>query len=216
MKRLLVLALVGALSMAGGTGLAFGQTTHPQLRSTSQATKPRPPAAPGERPPSKSQARVKKSAPQAHRPSAQLSKSPRRVQKGPTKRGNGPQRGAGSYSLDDYKRDMEKANQENRDGLLEELPADLEILGGAVSGARGGPDGAALGAGGAALKNAPKLIDAKSKELKGTWDELSATGKFIGARINDAEKAIQGPAKPRNGAPKSNQRPAKPRSGSSR
>jgi hypothetical protein len=111
---------------------------------------------------------------------------------------------------------MEKANQENRDGLMKELPADLEILGGAVSGARGGETGAALGAAGAAIKNAPRLIEAKSEELKGTWDGLSATGKFIGARVSDAEKAIQGQAKPRNGAQKSNPRPAKPKSGTGR
>jgi hypothetical protein len=96
------------------------------------------------------------------------------------------------------------------------LPADLEIVGGAVTGIPKGEAGIAAGAAGAAIKNAPKLIDAKVKELKGDWDALSATGEFIGARVNDALKSNQGPAKPKNGAQKSNPHPAKPRPGTGR
>src|SRR5262249_46825622 len=135
--------------------------------------------------------------------------------KGPAKGGKGSPHGPKGYSWDDYNRDMEKANKENRDGMMKELLPDLEILGGAVSGARGGAPGAARGAAGAAIKNAPKLIEAKAEELKATWEELSATGKFLGARISDAQKAIQGPAQPKTQAQKSNQRP-KAKSGSNR
>jgi hypothetical protein len=48
--------------------------------------------------------------------------------------------------------------------MREELPADLEIVGGAVSGIPKGEVGIAAGAGGAALKNLPKLVDTKSKD----------------------------------------------------
>jgi hypothetical protein len=210
MKRFLVLALVGALGLAGGAGLALGGNDGHQPRPKPPAAKAHPPAAPGKRPPSKSPPQAKKAPPQTQRPHAQASKATPRAQKGPAKPGKGSKPGAGSYSWDDYKRDLDKANQEQRDGMLEELPAELEIVGGAVSGIPKGKAGIAAGAGGAAIKNLPKLIDAKSKEVKGTWDELSATEKFIGARINDAQKAIQGPAKPKNGAQKANQGPAKP------
>ena len=129
--------------------------------------------------------------------------------KGPAKPGNGSKPGAGSYSWDDYVQDLGEAGQEEVDGVLEELPADAEIVGGALAG-----DG--VGALVPAIANAPKLIDAKVKEQKATSDALSATGKFIGARVNDAQKSNQGPAKPKNGAQKSNPRPAKPRSGTGR
>ena len=179
MKRFLVLALVGALGLVGGTGLAFGQQDGPQPHSKPQATKAHPPAAPGKRPPRKSGPQAKKAPSQAQRASAQGSKSPSRrnvgvgmpkrgqrplAHKGPAKPGKGPKPGAGSYSWDDYKRDLDKANQEQRDGMLEELPADLEIVGGAVSGIPKGKAGILAGAGGAAIKNLPKLVDTKSKD----------------------------------------------------
>jgi hypothetical protein len=126
--------------------------------------------------------------------------------KSPAKPGKGSKPGAGSYSWDDYLRDLGKAGQEELDGVLEELPADAEIVGGAIAG-----DG--VGALGPAIANAPKLIDAKLKEQKATSDALSATGKFLGARITDAQKANQRPAKPKNGVQKKNPSPAKPKSG---
>jgi hypothetical protein len=127
---------------------------------------------------------------------------------GPAKGGKGPPHGSKSYSWDDYKRDLDKANKEQRDGLLEELPADLEVLGGAL-------EGGGMGALGATIKNAPKLIKGKAQEAKGEWDALSATGKFLGARINEAEKSNQHQANPKTQAQKSNQRP-KAKSGSNR
>jgi hypothetical protein len=223
MKRFLVLAVAGALGVAGGTGLAFGQTVHPQTPTKPQATKVSPAPAPGKHPPSAPQTQANKPAPPVQRPADRGNKStsgrsvekgvpkpgqPSPAHKGPAQPGKGSKPGAGSYSWDDYRRDLDKANQEQRDGTLEELPADLEIVGGAVA-------GEGLGGLGAAIKNAPTLIDAKSKELKGVWDGLSATGKFIGARANDAQKSSQGPAKPKNGAQKP-QGPAKPKSGTGR
>src|SRR5262249_12252155 len=47
MRRFLVLALVGALGLAGGTGLAFGENARPQTPSKPQAKKVSPPASPG-------------------------------------------------------------------------------------------------------------------------------------------------------------------------
>jgi hypothetical protein len=61
MKRFLVLAVVGALSLVGGPGLAFGQNGRPQP----PATKAAPPASPGKRPPSKRPTQGKKAPPQA-------------------------------------------------------------------------------------------------------------------------------------------------------
>jgi hypothetical protein len=60
MKRSLAFALVTVLSVAGGTGLAFDQNGGPRPPSKPQATKARPPAAPGKRPPSKSPPQTKK------------------------------------------------------------------------------------------------------------------------------------------------------------
>jgi hypothetical protein len=224
MKRFLVLALVGALGLAGGTGSVFGQNGGPNPHPKPQATKAHPPAAPGKRPPKKSPPQAKKAPSQAKRASAKGSKPPSRrnvgvgmpkrgqrplTHKDPAGPGNGSKPGAGSYSWDEYVKDLGTAGQEELDGVLEELPADAEIVGGAIAG-----DGA--GAIGPAIANAPKLIDAKLKEQKATSDALSATGKFIGARVNDAQKSNQGPAKPKNGAQKSKQRPAKPKSGTGR
>jgi hypothetical protein len=67
MKRLLVFAVVAALSVAGGTGPAFGQNGGPRPPSKSQAPKPRPPAAPGKRPPGKAPPGGKKAPPPAQK-----------------------------------------------------------------------------------------------------------------------------------------------------
>jgi hypothetical protein len=213
MARFLVFALVGAFSVAGSRGLAFGQTAHPQPRSKSQAKKPRPPAPPGKRPPSKAAPQAKKSpthATRGQRPVGPRGKSPRLTRKGLAKGGKGAKGGAGNYSFDDYKRDLDKGLKEQRDGILEELPADLKIIGGAVSGARGGPEGAALGAGGAAIANAPQLLHGKYLQGKGLWDGLSATERFLGARVSDTFKSNRPPTHPKNDAQKSNQRPTRP------
>jgi hypothetical protein len=209
MKRFLVLALVGALSVVGGTGLALGESPRPQPHPKTEAKKASPPASPGKRPPSTSPTKGKKSGPTAKRPPAQASKSQARAPKGPAKQGKGPQHGAGSYSGDNYKRDLDKAGKEVMEGFEKALPGDLAILGGAVAG--GGP-GAVAGA----ITGAPSLIEGGAEGLKGEWDALSATGKFIGARVNDAQKANQPPAKPKKDAPKSNKTPAKPKPGSGR
>jgi hypothetical protein len=189
MKRFLVLALVGAWSLAGSIGLAFGQTGQPQTPTKPQATKPTPPLPPKKDP---RKLPTKESKPPSHRGvKVDVPKGGPRTpaKKGPAKPGKSSKPGAGGYSWDDYKRDMDKANQEQRDGMQEELLPDLAVVGGAVAGSVGGPPGAAAGAAGAAIANAPQLIDAKSKELKGTWDGLSATGKFIGSWFNDMSKS---------------------------
>jgi hypothetical protein len=196
MKRFLVLAFVGAWSLAGSTGLAFGQTGHPQTPTKPQATKPTPP------PPPKKDTRSK--------PPTQASKPPdhrkvvvdvpkkggpkpmakkRQAKPGSAKPGNGSKSGAGSYTSDDYKRDLEKSGQEVLSGIQEELVPDLAVAGGAVAGSAGGPPGAGLGAAGAAIANAPQLLDAKSKETKGIVDGLSATGKAIGSWFNGMTKS---------------------------
>ena len=81
MKRLLVFALVGALSLAGSTGLAFGQKTDPKHGSNSKEKIVHPLAPPAKQPPSKSPPQIKKpspqakkSHPQAQRPHAQAGK----------------------------------------------------------------------------------------------------------------------------------------------
>jgi hypothetical protein len=199
MKRFLVFALFGALSVAGGTGMAFGQHARSQAHSTPQATKPRPPAPPAKRQPSKSLSQVKKSPSQAHQPPAKRSKSPSQAHKGQAKPGKGPQRGEGSYSWDDYMRDLSKANQEERDGVWEQLPGELQVAGAAIAGSTAGPPGVVGGALGAVGKNLPQLVEGKEKELKGDWDGISATGKFIGARLNDISKSNPRPTNPRFG-----------------
>jgi hypothetical protein len=188
MKRFLVFALVGVLSVAGGMSLAFGQSGHPQPPSKSQAKKASPPAAPGKHQPSKASPQAKKAAPTAQRPPAHPSKSPAQAKKGPAKGGNGPQRGAGSYSFDDLKRDLRKAGQEELEGLMTELPGDLEIVGGAVAGIPAGPAGPVLGAGGAAIANAPQIIKGKAEEQRATTDGLNATGRFVESWLNDLSK----------------------------
>jgi hypothetical protein len=121
------------------------------------------------------------------------------VKKGQAKPGNGSPRGAGSYSWDDYKRDLDKANQEQLDGSLEELPADAAVAGGAIAGIPAGPPGIVGGALVGFGATGQQLIQGKEQELKGAWDGLSATGKFIGARLNDAQKSNPRPTNPRFG-----------------
>jgi hypothetical protein len=205
MKRFVVLVLMGALSVAGETSLAFGQNVHPQPGSNPQAKKAQPSSAHAKRPPSKSPTQVKKSAPQAQRPVAQAGKSPSHrglkvdVPKGgpqPPAKKSPAKPGSGSYSWDDYTRDFGKASQELQDGENEDLAAELQVAGGALAGATGGPPGVLLGAGGEALANLPQLIQGKAKELKGAWDGVSATGKFIGAEIDNMSKSNPRPTKP--------------------
>jgi hypothetical protein len=121
------------------------------------------------------------------------------AQKGQAKPGKGPQPGAGSYSWADYQRDLGKANQEVTDGTREELPADLQVAGGAIAGSAAGPEGTVAGALGAAVANGQQLIQGKEQELKGALDGISATGKFIGARFNDISKSNPRPTNPRSG-----------------
>jgi hypothetical protein len=209
MRRFHVFALVAVVSLAGGLGLAFGQSGHPQPGSKSPAAKPRPPAPPGKRPPSKFPPQVKKSP--THRPVGQRGKSPHLTPKGQTKGGKGSKGGAGRYSSDDYKRDLNKAGKEVLDGLKEEFVPDLAIAGGFVGGSPGGPLGAAAGAAGMAIPNAPTLIDAKGRELKGAWDAATATERYAGSWLNGFFNSNRPPAQPKNGAQKSNPRPAKSR-----
>jgi hypothetical protein len=63
MRRLLVLAFVGALTVAGGIGLAFGQNTGTQQGSKPQATKPGSPKLPTKGTPTKGSAQAQKEAP---------------------------------------------------------------------------------------------------------------------------------------------------------
>jgi hypothetical protein len=198
MKRFLIFALVGALSLAGGTDLAFGQTGHPQTPTKSQATNSSPTPAPGnKRPPSPPPPKKQPpSKPPDHRkvvvdvpkggPKPPAKKDPTKA--GQAKPGNGSKPGTGSYSWDDYKRDLDKGVKEQQDGLKEEGPADLQILGGAVLGLAGGPAGPAVGATGAAIINGPQLVDGKLLQAKGTWDGVVATGKLIGSWFNGTFK----------------------------
>jgi hypothetical protein len=166
---------------------------------------------------------VKKSATPAHRPPAVASKSPHQPQKGQAKPGKGPQRGAGGYSWADYQRDLNKAAKEESDADKKASQADQAVVsdtvGGAVSGAVGGAitgaaaggvgalPGAGIGAGtgalggaaGAIVTNAPQLIQQGSQDLKAEWDAATATGKFIGARLNDMSKSNPRPTNPRSG-----------------
>ena len=198
MRRFHVFALVAVVSLAGGLGLAFGQSSHPQPGSKSQATKTRPPAPPGKRPPSKVPPQVKKSPSQAHRTPAKGSKSPHQAQKGQAKHG------AGSYSFDDYKRDLGKAAQKKWHGFLTELPTDAKIVGGAI--ATGGP-----GAIGGAISGAPDLLRGKYEEWQADREATSATERFIGSWFNGMFNSNRPPTKSKNDAQKSNQRPAKSR-----
>jgi hypothetical protein len=211
MKRFLVLALVGAWSLAGSTGLAFGANDGPQTGSNPKATKANPTPPAGKSQPSTPQTQAKKPTPPPppkkdtrSKPPTPASKPPehRKVvvdvpkggpkpmaKKGQAKPGKGSKPGAGSYTSDDLKRDLDKSGKEVLDGIEEELVPDLAIAGGAVAGIPGGPAGVAIGAAGAAIPNAPQLIDAKSKETKGVVDGLSATGKFIGSWFNGMTKS---------------------------
>jgi hypothetical protein len=149
---------------------------------------------------------MKKSPSQAHHPAAKGGKSPHQAPKGPAKGG------AGRYSQDDYKRDMGKAGKEVLDGVKEEFVPDLAIAGGFVGGAiAGGPPGAIGGAATGAITNAPALIDAKGRELKGAWDAATATERYAGSWLGGFFNSNRPAAQPKNGAPKSNPRPAKSR-----
>jgi hypothetical protein len=205
MTRILVFALVGAFSVAGSMGLAFGQSGHPQPHPTPKATKPHPPAAPGKRPPSKAPPQVKKSPSGTHRPVGPKGKSPRLTRKGSAKGG------AGGYSVNDYKRDMGKAGKEILDGFKTALPGDLAVIGGAVAGSAGGPGGAALGAAGAAITNAPSLIQGGAQGLKGELDAASATARYAGSWLNGVFNSNRPTMNSKTGAQKSNQRPTKTR-----
>jgi hypothetical protein len=193
MKRFLVLAVVGALSLTGGTGLALGEPTHPHTPAKPEAKKTQPPASPGKHPPSKSQPQAKKSTTTA-KPTAH--KDPKQAQKQPAKPGKGSKPDKGSYTWDDYKKDLDKGIKEQQDGFKKELPADLKILGGAVSGIPKGKDGIVAGAAGAAIANAPDLVQGKYLEGKGLWDELAATDKFIWSGLNNTSKSNP---RPKNG-----------------
>ena len=63
MRRLLVLAFVGALTVAGGIGLAFGQNTGTQQGSKPQAAKSSPPGSAAKGSSTKAPAQAKKQAP---------------------------------------------------------------------------------------------------------------------------------------------------------
>jgi hypothetical protein len=211
MKHFLIFALVGAVGVAGGTSLAFGQDAHPQHGSKHKVTKASLPASPGKHPPSTPQNQEKKPEASGQQPADQGNKStsgrvgekgvPKPGQKpsahkGPPRPGKGSKPGAGDYKWDDYMRDLEKANQEEQAGMQEELLPGLAVAGGAVAGLPGGPSGAGAGAAGAAIANGQQLIQAKSQEAKGLWDGLSATGKFIWSELNDSAKAKP---RPKNG-----------------
>jgi hypothetical protein len=212
MRRFHVFALVAVVSLAGTLGLAFGQSGHPQPGAKSQATKPRPPAPPGKRPPSKALPQAKKSPTHGgQQPVGPRGKGPHLTGKGQAKGGKGSKGGAGRYSSDDYKRDLNKAGEEVLDGFKEEFVPDLAIAGGFVAGSPGGPLGAAAGAAGMAIPNAPQLIDAKDRELKGAWDAATATERYAGSWLNGFFNSNRPPAQSKNGAQKSNPRPAKSR-----
>jgi hypothetical protein len=173
MMRFLVFALVGALCVAGSTALALGDNKSPPSPAKPQPKKGNPTPTPGKKSPPGHKSvviDVPKGGPQ---PTAN---------KNPAKPGNGSKPGAGSYSLADYKRDLDKGVKEQQDGTLEELPADLQILGGAVGG--GG-----AGAIGGVIKSAPQLVHGKYLQAKGEWDMTAATGKFIWSWLSDKSNA---------------------------
>ena len=134
MTRFLIFALAGALSLAGGTGLAFGENAGPKTPTKPQAKKPAPPP-PKKQPPSKPATQATK--PPSHRDvKVDVPKGGPQptANKTPAKPGNGSKPGAGSYSLDDLNRDLKKANQEQWDGFKEELPVDAAMVATAASG----------------------------------------------------------------------------------
>jgi hypothetical protein len=128
MKRFLVLALVGPLGVAGGTSLAFGASNDTQPGSKPQATKVSPTPTP-----STPQTQVKKPVPPVRRPDPKKENTGGRIKeksmpksgerpptpKGPTKAGKGEKSGKGSYSWNDYKRDLDKDYKELEDGVKE-------------------------------------------------------------------------------------------------
>jgi hypothetical protein len=202
MKRFLIIALVGALSVAGGTGLAFGAGTGPQPGTKPPSTKASPTPAPGKTPPSMPQPQAKKPTPPPKKeppskPPTQPNKPPSHrevtvdVPKGgpmppakqdPAKPANSSKPGADTYSLADYKRDMDKAVKEGQDGSKEEALSALGIVAGAVGG------GGAPGATAATILEGPQLVDSKILELKSNLDFWAANGKLVGAWINGTLK----------------------------
>jgi hypothetical protein len=190
MTRLLIFALVGALSLAGGTGLAFGEDAGPKTPTKPQAKKPAP-TPPKKQPPSKPPTQTNK--PPSHRDvKVDVPKGGPQptANKNPAKPGNGSKPGAGSYSLDDLNRDLKKANQEQWDGFKEELPVDAAMVATAASGG----SLVAVGAAGIAA-GGQQFVHGKYLQLKGQWDGLAATGKFIGSWFNNNSQSNSVPVK---------------------
>jgi hypothetical protein len=199
MKRFLVLALVGAWSLAGSAGLAFGDTGHPQTPTKPQATKPSPPPPPKKDTRSKAPTPPKKDTRSKALTQASKSPSHRGVKVDVPKGGKQPPAKKGP--------DWGKVGMGVMEGVFGTAAGISAVTGGAEAVATsptvvGAIPGAALAAveGAAAVK------------------EFADAGRDIkeGLEVNDAQKSNQGPATPKNGAQKSNPRPAKPKSGTGR
>jgi hypothetical protein len=187
MKRFLILALVGAWSLAAGTGLAFGQNGSPQTPTKPQAKKPSPPPPPKQDPKSKAPTQASKS-PNHRGVKVDVPKGGPRppAKKGPDwgKVGMGVMEGVFGTA----------AGISAATGAAEAVTTSPTVVGAIPGAVLAGVEGAA------AVK---EFADADRDITEGLG-------------LNDAQKSKQGPAKPKNGAPKSNPRPAKPKSGTGR
>ena len=203
MKRFLVLALVGAWSLAGSTGLAFGQSAGAQSPSKPQATKT--PPAPPKHPTSTPQTQATKPSPPPSKkhppskPATQASKGHRGVKVDVPKGGERPPAKKGP--------DWGKVGMGVMEGVFG-TAAGISAVTGAAEAVAASPTvaGAIPGVVLAGVEGA-----AAGKEFADAARDIKE-----GLEVNDAQKSNQGPAKPKNGAQKSNPSPAKSKSGTGR
>jgi hypothetical protein len=204
MKRFLVFALVGALSLAGSTGLAFGQKADPKSGPNSKATIVHPLASPGKHPPSKSPPQIKKPSPQAKKSHPQAHRTPAQAGKS-----TNPRAAVG------------KAPKHGQQPLAKKGPDWGKVGTGVMEGVFGTAAGISAVEGGVeAVTTAPTVVGAIPGAVLAGVEGAAAVKEFAdsarditeGLEVNDTQKSNQGPAKPKNGAQKSNPRPAKPKS----
>jgi hypothetical protein len=204
MKRFLVFALVGALSLAGGMSLAFGQKAGSKPGSNPKATIVHPHAPPGKHPPSKSPPQIKKPLPQAKKSSPQAQRPHAQAGKSTSHRGV-----------------VGEAPKHGQQPPAQKGPDWGKVGTGVMEGVFGTAAGISAVEGGVeAVTTAPTVVGAipgavlAGVEGAAAVKEFADAGRDIkeGLEVNDAQTSNQGPAKPKNGTQKSNPRPAKPKS----
>ena len=204
MKRLLVFALVGALSLAGSTGLAFGQKTDPKHGSNSKEKMVHPLAPPAKQPPSKSPPQIKKPSPQAKKSHPQAQRPHAQAGKPTSNRGM-----------------VGKAPKQGQQPTAKKGPDWGKVGEGVMEGAFGTAAAVSAVEGGVeAVTTAPTVVGAIPGAVLAGVEGAAAVKEFAdaardieeGLEVNDAPKSNQGPAMPKNGAKKSNPSPAKPKS----